>query len=227
MADLSREVVLKYFHDVGRAFAFTADEVTYRLKNIDGIQEALSRLVAEGELVFDLGHYSLPAAASLPVREPDGRDFRLEGSRSLGALDRIRAWSHWWKSESRSQMRTTMRLIHEEAVAALDALPSEPDAEAIRRELLGGEIELLREGMAELGYIVGRNPDGVDDTAAATLLVVRELKAALPSEPAHYPTREGPGFGDWRCACGGRWGTEADLRTHLRRVPSVREEPGE
>lgn len=33
----------------------------------------------------------------------------------------------------------------------------------------------LREGMAALGFTVGRNPDGVDDSVAATLLVVKEL----------------------------------------------------
>jgi hypothetical protein len=36
--------------------------------------------------------------------------------------------------------------------------------------------------MAKLGFILGRNPDGVDDTVAGTLLVVKELKAAREVE---------------------------------------------
>lgn len=39
------------------------------------------------------------------------------------ALDRIRAWSHWHKEEARSQLRGTMKQIHEEALAALAEHP--------------------------------------------------------------------------------------------------------
>lgn len=39
----------------------------------------------------------------------------------------------------------------------------------------------LRAGMLARGFIVGRNPDGVDDTVAATLLVLDDLKARAVS----------------------------------------------
>lgn len=42
----------------------------------------------------------------------------------------------------------------------------------------GSELDRLRQGMAERGWVVGRNPDGVDDSVDATLLVIDELLAA-------------------------------------------------
>jgi hypothetical protein len=43
--------------------------------------------------------------------------------------------------------------------------------------------EELVKGMRELGFVVGRNPDGVDDSVAATLLIVRGLKEARERQP--------------------------------------------
>jgi hypothetical protein len=42
----------------------------------------------------------------------------------------------------------------------------------------GSELDRLRKGMAERGFIVGRNLDGVDDSVGATLLAIDELLAA-------------------------------------------------
>jgi soluble cytochrome b562 len=51
--------------------------------------------------------------------------------------------------------------------------------ETLQKAIVQAELASLREGMAELGFTVGRNPDGVDDTVAATLLVVRDAMAEL------------------------------------------------
>jgi len=53
------------------------------------------------------------------------------------------------------------------------------------------ELEQLRKGMRGLGFTVGRNPEGVDDTVAATLLIVRELKERLDAQPKRWDD-EGP-----------------------------------
>lgn len=41
-----------------------------------------------------------------------------------------------------------------------------------------GDLAELRDGLADRGFIVGRNPDGVDDTVASTLLIVDDLRTA-------------------------------------------------
>ena len=46
-------------------------------------------------------------------------------------------------------------------------------------EALEAVIATLRDGLAEQGFTVGRNPDGVDDTIPATLLIVRDLAARV------------------------------------------------
>jgi hypothetical protein len=43
----------------------------------------------------------------------------------------------------------------------------------------GAEVERLRHGMREQGFILGRNPDGVDDTVEGTLLVVRDSRELI------------------------------------------------
>src|ERR1700722_14197536 len=47
----------------------------------------------------------------------------------------------------------------------------------------GSELDRLRDGMAERGFIVGCNPDGVDDLVEATLLVVSELLSVQEQPP--------------------------------------------
>ena len=52
------------------------------------------------------------------------------------ALDRTRAWASHYKDESRSQQRGTMRLIHDEAVAALAAASPASREESWRAQVL-------------------------------------------------------------------------------------------
>jgi hypothetical protein len=59
------------------------------------------------------------------------------------------------------------------------------------RDELREELRELREGMRALGFIPGRNPDGVDDTVAATLLAAGDMKAAL-DEARALIRRAGP-----------------------------------
>jgi helix-turn-helix protein len=65
------------------------------------------------------------------------------------------------------------RYSNAEYVRPCDLCPYSDEA----RRSAEQEVERLRAGMRKQGFVLGRNPDGVDDTVAGTLLVVRDAMA--------------------------------------------------
>jgi hypothetical protein len=78
----------------------------------------LDPLVAAHDRGWSEG-YIAGRAAARPA-DPGGLQ-----ARPADALSRIRSWSQNYRSESRTQLRGTLRLIHDEASAALAATPTE------------------------------------------------------------------------------------------------------
>jgi len=57
-----------------------------------------------------------------------------------------------------------------------ERLEAERNSEFGRRDVLERRVQELRDGLRERGSIVGRSPDGVDDTIEATLLLMDDYQ---------------------------------------------------